>query len=246
MANFKIYKEVSALPSTLAPDAIYLVRVGTGFDFYCSDATGSVAHKLNPYPDQVSLPAGLRFDQAVNGTASSTYTLVNATMSYFPLALEEVLLRIDNVIVAVATANATGTFQVGLYDSNIDATPRNLIFYSNTLNTIATGAALFSTANFLVSPSVYQTRELSTYLLDCRTYRYWLGFLSLSAAGAVRSVAVGGLKSMGFALTTATSYATCRQRTGILAFPELNPFTVGSNTLVSTALPSIRLGTTSV
>jgi len=47
MATFKAYKVVANLPSQLEPDALYLVRVGAGFDLYASDATGNVAHKLN-------------------------------------------------------------------------------------------------------------------------------------------------------------------------------------------------------
>lgn len=47
MSEFKAHKVVSSLPSTLEPDTIYLVRVGVGFDLYCSDATGSIAHSLN-------------------------------------------------------------------------------------------------------------------------------------------------------------------------------------------------------
>lgn len=44
MAAFQAAKVVSALPSTLTPDTIYLVRSGTGFNLFCSDATGSIAH----------------------------------------------------------------------------------------------------------------------------------------------------------------------------------------------------------
>lgn len=43
----KFFKEIAALPTTLDPDAIYLVRVGEGFDLYASDSTGAFAHKLN-------------------------------------------------------------------------------------------------------------------------------------------------------------------------------------------------------
>lgn len=47
MANFSTQKVVSVLPDPLTPDTLYLVRVGDGFDFYCSDTTGSIAHKIN-------------------------------------------------------------------------------------------------------------------------------------------------------------------------------------------------------
>lgn len=43
----KIEKVVAALPPVLAPNAIYLVRVGAGFDIYVADSTGTTAHTLN-------------------------------------------------------------------------------------------------------------------------------------------------------------------------------------------------------
>lgn len=47
MADLKIFKEVHSLPDSLQPNAIYCIRVGSGFDLYVSDATGQVAHKVN-------------------------------------------------------------------------------------------------------------------------------------------------------------------------------------------------------
>jgi hypothetical protein len=47
MNNFRTRKLVSSLPSTLEPNAVYFVRAGIGFDLYCTDQTGSIAHKLN-------------------------------------------------------------------------------------------------------------------------------------------------------------------------------------------------------
>ena len=47
MATFRAHKVVAALPSQLAANAVYLVRVGGGFDLYATDSTGSIAHKLN-------------------------------------------------------------------------------------------------------------------------------------------------------------------------------------------------------
>lgn len=45
--TFKARKEVSVLPTPLEADTLYLVRSGEGFDLYCSDSTGSIAHKVN-------------------------------------------------------------------------------------------------------------------------------------------------------------------------------------------------------
>lgn len=67
MSVFKAQKVVSALPGTLDPDTIYLVRVGEGFDLYCSDTTGTLAHKVNGLTENT---VGVVFD---GGTSSTTF-----------------------------------------------------------------------------------------------------------------------------------------------------------------------------
>ena len=47
MALISVYKVVSSVPASLDSNALYLVRTGTGFDFYVSDSTGSVAYQIN-------------------------------------------------------------------------------------------------------------------------------------------------------------------------------------------------------
>jgi hypothetical protein len=47
MALISVYKVVSSVPASLDANALYLVRTGTGFDFYVSDSTGSVAYQIN-------------------------------------------------------------------------------------------------------------------------------------------------------------------------------------------------------
>ena len=47
MAVFKIEKVIGAVPETIEPNCIYLVRTGAGFDLYASDTTGAIAHALN-------------------------------------------------------------------------------------------------------------------------------------------------------------------------------------------------------
>lgn len=42
-----VQKVIGSLPSVLAPNTFYAVRVGTGYDLYLSDTTGAVAHRLN-------------------------------------------------------------------------------------------------------------------------------------------------------------------------------------------------------
>ena len=47
MSEFRAQKVVSSLPATLQANTLYFVRIGSGFDLYCSDQTGSIAHKIN-------------------------------------------------------------------------------------------------------------------------------------------------------------------------------------------------------
>ena len=56
MANqpLQIVKTVSSLPVPLTPNAIYLVRVGQGYDLYATDTTGSSAYKINVSPSQLT------------------------------------------------------------------------------------------------------------------------------------------------------------------------------------------------
>lgn len=70
---FTAYKVVSALPTVLVPNAIYLVRVGNGFDLYCSDATGNIAHPINtittvsnPNPQFVTATTVANIDASVS------------------------------------------------------------------------------------------------------------------------------------------------------------------------------------
>lgn len=58
MATIKHYKVVAALPSTLAADSIYLVRVGTGFDLYVTNSSGTiVAYPANYQAGSANLSA---------------------------------------------------------------------------------------------------------------------------------------------------------------------------------------------
>lgn len=47
MSDFKIYKEISTVPSNISSDSMYAVRTGPGFDLYLTDTTGAVAYKIN-------------------------------------------------------------------------------------------------------------------------------------------------------------------------------------------------------
>ena len=68
MAIFQASKVVATLPAPLAADTLYLVRAGEGFDLYCTDSTGSIAHTLNSTGGAVE---GLV--EIDGGSASSVY-----------------------------------------------------------------------------------------------------------------------------------------------------------------------------
>ena len=58
MATIKHYKVVAALPGTLEADALYLVRVGSGFDLYATNGAGTVvAYAANYQPGSANLTA---------------------------------------------------------------------------------------------------------------------------------------------------------------------------------------------
>lgn len=53
--ELNIYKEISAIPTPYTPDAIYIVRVGTGFSLFVSDTTGGAVFELNASPSKVNV-----------------------------------------------------------------------------------------------------------------------------------------------------------------------------------------------
>lgn len=60
MSNiFRAEKSIVNLPDSLTANTVYFVRVGEGFDFYCSDITGNVAHKINALSTDFIIDGGL-------------------------------------------------------------------------------------------------------------------------------------------------------------------------------------------
>ena len=47
MSTLKIEKRAGSLPATLTANTLYVVKVGSGFDLYVSDNTGSTALPAN-------------------------------------------------------------------------------------------------------------------------------------------------------------------------------------------------------
>jgi hypothetical protein len=44
---FKIYKEISAIPTPYIPNAVYAIRVGLGYDLYIANSTGTTVFLIN-------------------------------------------------------------------------------------------------------------------------------------------------------------------------------------------------------
>lgn len=87
-------KVVSSLPGTLTASTIYYVRVGTGFDIYVTNETGTVvAYPINnakagANADITSIRSALYIDKTyVNAAATGTVTLDLSAYSIFDLTL---------------------------------------------------------------------------------------------------------------------------------------------------------------
>lgn len=64
MPTISQFKVVASLPSTLEPDAVYYVRVGTGFDIYVTNSSGTVV----AYPSNQVNPPTVTTAEAQTGT----------------------------------------------------------------------------------------------------------------------------------------------------------------------------------
>lgn len=82
MAQFPVthHKVIAQLPSQLEPNAVYFVRVGTGFDQYLTDNNGEVALKLNNTDSPLTSPAFTYNSGQLTGIAYSDGT--TKTFSY--------------------------------------------------------------------------------------------------------------------------------------------------------------------
>lgn len=103
MPNFKADKVIASVPTALVANSLYVVRAGAGFDLYCADNSGSIAHRLNN--ERVHLKLGSNF-----GTASTSLVAVTG-LSYTLSA--NTIYRVE-FIGAVRSSGGLGGAGIGL------------------------------------------------------------------------------------------------------------------------------------
>jgi hypothetical protein len=129
MATIKHYKVVAALPSTLVADSIYLVRVGTGFDLYVTNSSGTiVAYPANYQAGSANLSALSGLTGAANKApyftgvgAMSVYDLTVFGRSFAAAADQaagRTLLGLGTAATRPATTSATDTTSERLWRTN--------------------------------------------------------------------------------------------------------------------------------
>lgn len=110
LTRFRTHKVVSSLPGTLEPNAVYFVRAGTGFDLYCTDQTGSVAHQINYGVTPASLPSQVRAIEK-----SSSFLILGATNGTYILdpavAYALTVVRVRSLRNTAASGSCTASFQ---------------------------------------------------------------------------------------------------------------------------------------
>lgn len=230
MSILRLHKVIANLPSTLQPNAIYAVRVGEGFDLYISDATGSIAHKVNagspsipfvpmylsPFPPK---PPGYNdyvVPYALAGTAATTLALTASRIYWIPFFVDKQV-QITQVAINVTTASA-GTYWIGIYASNSKGEPKpRLIQWS--FDTGTTGVKT-STAGLplTLQPGVY-----------------WIAWAAGSAA-TVHAIALASARALALpALGTANLTCWCTSGTTL---PDTAP-TSGYTALTGSAIPAV-------
>lgn len=112
MTTFAASKVLAALPGTLAPDTVYAVRVGAGFDLYITDSTGAVAYKSNAAP-----PAGIPIRPTQPG-GNYTFVLADAnTCTPFSAEANATIPQNSAVPFPIGTRLYVQGASVGIYQS---------------------------------------------------------------------------------------------------------------------------------
>lgn len=194
MAAIRFAKVVAALPATLDPNTVYLVRAGAGFDLYASDATGSIAYPINAggsidnagaiaWPKRTATP---RVVGDVAGMPPGTLVVTASRQYFIPFVVPRPV-TLTGLRISVTTASA-GTASVGIYGNaqvSGDDAPGSLLASATDLDTGATGN---------------KTGELSLTLASGTIY--WASFIG-SAAATLRALQVNSIQtSLGRTVST--------------------------------------------
>lgn len=214
----RIEKVISTVPATLGADTVYFVRSGTGFDLYCSDSTGTAAHRVNgvktfngsSIPASGSLQVGFsgtvpfliaepgKYSTSLRTAGSGTLTTTTNTMYICPVALPEEIV-LSSLGIRVSTAAASTAVRLVIYAS--DATNRPY------------GSPLWESAEILTTST--GVKSVSTNLTLKAGIIYWFcirtsGAPVLTAASAANSVPIysNGTSEILYRTATLTYSAT--------------------------------------
>lgn len=126
MSTLRFAKVVATLPVPLERDTLYLVRTGAGFDLFCSDATGAVAHALNGGGGPPPAPPRrvFRFNRPyvvgnVAAAALGTLALTANRVYYVPFVLTAPMV-LEIMTFSITTAGA-GQGSIGIYTNQPNA-----------------------------------------------------------------------------------------------------------------------------
>lgn len=106
MADLRFSKVVNSLPATLQADTLYMVRRGSGFDFFATNGTGAIV----AYP--MNAPSGPPVRSFLAGETTNYRILQNAFAYYANAYLKTGSLKINlpKTIVAGDSSTGSGTF----------------------------------------------------------------------------------------------------------------------------------------
>ena len=187
MSTIRFAKVVGSLPATLQPNTMYLVRTGTGFDLYCSDATGSIAHPINGGSGSIANAGAIVWPRrtttlrVVGDVAGTALTALAATASrlYFVPFVVPRQVNLAGLRISVSTA-ATGSASVGIYSNTVVS------------NNDVPGSLLASVTGFDLGTTGDKSGSVSLTLQPGTLY--W-ACLICSAAAVLRALAINSVQT---------------------------------------------------